>query len=250
MISRIVSALSILGICLCLMPPATVAAPITDQDLRARVEAATRKFCDLTCTATVREKNKEALKKVDQNFARVYEVQSAGISVKAPDKIRVDAKLGMVKVIYISAEGKKIFRADKLRMNKMDDYSTDPAKLQSPLDFGLITPHLWQNRRVEIMDDTDAQAAGEIRLKLTWLKGDMVNYAWIDARNLYLKRFEKHDGAGRLLARVVYSNPQNVDGIIWMPTKIELFGSDGVKAGSMEFTALKMNGGLSDSLFR
>ena len=225
------------------------AAGITEQDLKARIEAATKGFSDLTATVIVREKNKAALTKVDENYARLYEFQSAVLQLKAPDNIRIDSKLGIVKFEYIISRGKKIFRAPKVKVNKVDDYSKDPAKLQSPLDMGIVIGQLWQNRRVEIVDDPEAQANGEIKMKLTWLKGDMVNYAWIDATNLWLKRFEKRDSRNNLLAHVVYSNPVNAGVVIWMPTKVELYAPDGTKAGSTELTDIKVNTNLPDSLF-
>lgn len=237
-------------ICVSLAFANHASAGIAEQDLKAKIEAATKEFNDLTATVTVREKNKAALTKVDESYARLYEFQSpALLQLKAPDKIRIDAKLGMVRFEYIISGGKKILRAPKVKVNKVDDYSKDPAKLQSPLDLGIVTPQLWQNRRVEIVDDPEAQANGEIKMKLTWLRGDMVNLIWIDATNLWLKRFEKRDSANNLRARVVYSNPQNVSGVIWLPTKVELYAPDGVKAGSTELTDIKVNTNLSDSLF-
>lgn len=226
------------------------AAPVTERDLKARIESATKDFKDLTTTVNVKEKNKSALTKVDENYARLYEFKSATLSLKAPDKIRIDSKLGMVKFEYIIAGGKKIFRAPKVRVNKTDDYSKDPAKLQTPLDLGLVTPQLWDNRKVELLDDADAQANGEIKLKLTWLKGDMYNLIWIDAANLWLKCFEKHDSAGNLKARVVYSNPVNAAGVIWMPTTVELYAPDGTKAGTTELSDIKINTNLPDTLFQ
>lgn len=229
---------------------ASSAAPIAEQDLKARIEAATKGFKDLTATVTVGEKNKAALTKVDADYARLYEFRSAVLQLKAPDRIRIDSKLGMVKFEYIIAGGKKIFRAPKVKVNKVDDYSSDPAKLQSPLDLGIVTPQLWVGRRVEVLDDPDALAKGEIALKLTWLKGDMVNLIWLDATNLWLKRFEKRDAKGNLRVRVVYSNPQNPGGVIWMPTKVELYAPDGDKAGSTDLTDIKVNTDLPDSLFK
>lgn len=243
--------LTIVGCCFASLLFATCAGAASgnDQDLKARIEAATKGFNDLTTTVVVREKNKTALTKVDENYARLYEFQSALLQLKAPDKIRIDSKLGMVKFEYIIARGKKIFRAPKVKINKVDDYSNDPAKLQSPLDLGIVTPQLWVGRRVEIVDDPEAKTNGEIKMKLAWLKGDMVNYAWIDATNLWLKRFEKRDSRNNLLARVVYSNPQNAGGVIWLPTKVELYAPDGAKAGSTELTDIKINTSLPDSLF-
>jgi len=241
--SKLICALIAVTVC----ASAACAAPITEQDLKARIESATKSFADLTTTVTVKEKNKAALTKVEENYARLYEFRSATLSLKVPDKIRIDSKLGMVKFEYIISGGKKIFRASKVK--KIDDYSADPAKLQTPLDLGIVTPQLWVNRKVEVLDDPEAQANGEIKLKLTWFKGDMYNLIWIDAANLWLKRFEKHDSAGNLKVRVVYSNPVNAGGVIWMPTRVELYASDGAKAGSTELTDIKTNTNLPDSLF-
>jgi len=227
---------------------AVCAQPISEQDLKTRVGAVTKDFSDLTGTVTVKEKNKAALTKVDESYARLYDFQTATLSLKAPDKIRLESKLGMVKVEYIIAGGKKIFRASKYRQT--NDYSNDPAKLQTPLDMGLVTLQLWENRKVEVVDDADAQAKGEIKLKLTWAKGDMVNYAWLDATNLWLKAFEKRDSRGGLMARVVYSSPVNAGGVIWIPTRVELYAPDGTKAGATELSDVKVNTNLPDKLFQ
>lgn len=241
--SLVIATLMLLAVVVC-------AQPVSEQDLRVRIESATKDFRDVTMTVNVKDKNKAALTKVDPDYARLYEFQTATLWVKAPDKIRIDSKLGMVKFEYIVAGGKKIFRAPKVRINKVDDYSKDPAKLQTPLDLGIVTPQLWQNRKVQVLDDPEDRADGEIKLRLTWFKGDMYNLAWLDAANLWLKRFEKHDGAGNLRARVVYSNPVNVGGVIWMPTKVELFAPDGSKAGTTELTDIKVNTNLPDTLFQ
>jgi outer membrane lipoprotein-sorting protein len=243
--SRLIAFVIALTVCASVV---VCAAPTAEQDLKARIESATKDFRDMTMTVTVKDKNKAALKKVDESYARLYDFQTATLSVKTPDRIRIDSKVGMVKVEYIISGGKKIFRASKFRQT--DDYSKDPAKLQTPLDVGLVTPQLWENRKVEILDDPQAQANGEIKLKLTWFKGDMCNLAWIDATNLWLKRFEKHDGAGNLKARVVYSNPVNAGGVIWMPTRVELYASDGTKAGTTELSGAKVNTNLPDTLFQ
>jgi len=102
---------SLVIVMLMLLSVIACAQPISEQDLKARVESATKDFRDITMTVNVKEKNKAALTKVDPDYARLYEFQTATLSVKAPDKIRIDSKLGMVKFEYIVAGGKKIFRA-------------------------------------------------------------------------------------------------------------------------------------------
>jgi outer membrane lipoprotein-sorting protein len=223
---------------------------ITDSQLKTRVEAATKNLVDLSVLGTVVESSKEALSKIEPNYARLYEFKSARIMLRLPDKMRMEGKLGMVKFEYIVNGGTKIFRASPIRINKKDDYSNDPAKLQSPLDVGLVTPILWEKRSVEVLNDAEARANREIKVQLRWSKGDMVYFAWIDEQNLWLKKFEKWDSQGNLKVRMIYSNPKNIGGIAWLPTRVDMYAPDGDKAGATELSDIKYNSGLADSLFQ
>lgn len=225
------------------------AAAITSSELKAKVEAATKNLKDISMTGTVTQSNKNAIAKIDENYTRLYEFKSAKVMYKLPDKMRMEGKLGMVRFEYIVSGTTKIFRASPVRINKRSDYADDPAKLQSALDIGLITPTLWANRKVEVIEDADAKANGEIKLQLKWPKGDMQIFIWIDEKDLWLRKLEKSDGQGNLKVKIVYSNPKCIDGILWLPTKAELIASDGDKAGTTEMSDIKYNSGLPDSLF-
>ena len=232
-----------------IMITAASAMALTSTELKTRVEAATKNLKDISMLGTVVDSNKKAITKVDENYARLYEFKSARIMLKLPNKVRMEGKLGMVKFEYIVNGGTKIFRASPVRINKKENYSDDPAKLQSALDVGIVTPTLWDRRCVEVVEDAEAKKNGEIKLELRWQKGDMVYYAWLDECNLWLKKLEKRDGEGNLRLRLVYSNPKNVDGVVWVPTRAEMFAPDGDRAGTTEMSDIKYNSGLSDSLF-
>lgn len=222
---------------------------ISEEELRNRIAAATKGFQDLTMVGTVVYKNRKALAKIESAYSMLYDFKSAGISFKYPDKLRMEGKLGMVRFEYIVNGSTKVIRAPSVRINKKEDYSDDPAKTQGALDIGLVTPSLWQKRKVELVDDPEAAANGELKLRLRWPKGDMIYHIWIDAQDLYLKMFEKRDAQGRLQIKVVYSDPKRFGGVIWMPTRVEVFGPDGEKAGVSELSDVKVNTGLPDSLF-
>jgi len=221
----------------------------TEKELKARIEAATKDLKDLSILGTVVESDKKVLAKVDPNYARLYEFKSARIMLKIPGKLRMEGKLGMVRFEYIVNGGMKIFRASPVKINKKEDYSKDPAKLQSALDIGLLTTSLWDNRKVEVVDDPECEDKGEIKLKLKWPKGDMTYYLWIDAKNLWMKRFEKRDAENNIKVATVYSNPKNIFGNLWMPTRAELYTENGDKAGASEVSDIKYNIGLPNSLF-
>lgn len=222
---------------------------MTESEFRARVEEATRGLKDLTMVATVVQKDKKAMEKVDPSYVALYEFKSANLLFRYPAKLRMEGKLGMVNFEYIINDGIKIFRAPKMRINKRSNYSHDPAKLQHAFDLGVVTPCLWKYRRVEVLDDPEAEACGEIKLRLHWPKGDSVYLAWVDAEHLWLKRYEKRDGENNLQVRTVYSNPQHAGGVIWVPTRMEVCAPDGQKAGVSEMSDIKVNVGLAESLF-
>lgn len=250
MSKRSIISTTLAAFCLLLTSALGSSAAITDAELRTRVDAEVKDFTDLVMVGNVTYKNEKALAKMDSNFTRLYEFKSATISFKQPDKLRIEGKLGMVKFEYIINSGTKIFRAPMVKVNKKEDYSNDPAKLQSALDVGLITPSLWKNRSVEIASDSECEAKGEIKLRLRWPKGNMVYFAWIDAEHLWLKKLEKRDAKDQVQVSWIYSEPRNVDGVIWMPTKVDMYLASGERAGASEFTSIKVNSGLSESLFK
>ncbi len=103
---------------------------------------------------------------------------------------------------------------------------------------------------MEVIDDPQAKENGEIKVRLHWPKGDMIYLAWIDAKDLWLKCFEKRDAQNRLRVRIVYSDPKKIGGVIWMPLKAEMYAGDGTKVGVSKFTNIEVNTGIPDSLFK
>lgn len=227
---------------------AGTALAITEDELKARIEAATKGFSDISMTITVNLKDKKALEKMEPSYARLYELKTASVFIKQPDKVRTESKLGMVKLEYIINGTTKIFRAKNLRINQKEDCSKRPAKLQGAFDFGLIAATLWNNRRVQVIPDEQADANGEIKVRLQWPIGNTGHVIWLDARDLWLKKVEKHDGEGRVESTIIYTNPTRLDSIVF-PTRAELISPDGVSVGTMEVSNIKVNTNLSDTLF-
>lgn len=205
--------------CLILSTASMGVGGLTEADLKARITEASKDFKDITMVGKALDLNRKALEKVEAKYAELYEIRTTNVALKMPDKLRMEGRLGAVKFEYVINGGKKVIRVPSIKMTKREDYTNDPAKLQDALDIGLVTPSLWQYRQMEIVEDPEAAAAGEIKLALRWPKGGMINYVWIDAENLWLRKLEKRDEGNNLKLRVVYSEPRKVGGVIWMPTK-------------------------------
>lgn len=245
LLARLLIALALTGLVASLAGPAIA---LTEDELKARIEAATKGFSDISVTMTVTLKDKKALEKMEPSYARLYECKTANVFVKQPDKVRTEGKLGMVKFEYIINGTMKIFRAKNLRINQKEDCAKKPAKLQSAFDFGLLTPTVWRDRTMKIIPDPEADAKGEIKVRLQWPTGNTGHVIWLDAKDLWLKKVEKHDGSDKVESTIVYTNPTKF-GTIMVPTKAELFSPEGVSVGTSEETNIKVNTNLADTLF-
>jgi len=238
-----------LGVFLLTLALSCSAYGLTSEELKARVEKATTQLKDVTMTVSITYQNRKALEKIDSAYSRMYEFKSANISFKPPDKMRVDGKLGMVRFEMIVVGTTRIVRAPKLKINAKNEYSSAPSKVQTPLDMGFVTPALWKNRTIEVLDDPEAAAAGEIKIRMQWPNNTMVNLAWLDAKNLWIKRFEKRDSSNKLLVKLAFANPKQIAEGMWFPTSVDIFAPDGEKAGASQASDIKVNSGLGDSLF-
>lgn len=232
------------------MAPSVPAAALTVDEIKSGIARAAAGFKDASFELAVVEKNMEVIENVDSNMARMYEFKNARIYLKEPDKLRTEGKLGMVKFEYIINDGRKIIRAPMLKIRKESNYKGNPGKLSDALDFGILTPSLWAVRRLEVVDDPAAAAAGQTKIRLRWGDAAMSVLLWVDNKELSLKRMEKRDGDDRLKIAVVYSNHRRPHGAPWIPTRADVFAPDGAKIGASEASDLKVNSGLADTLFK
>ncbi len=221
-----------------------------EEQLKSRITEGTQGFSDIKMDVTVTQKDKKALTRVESSYSRLYDFKSATIYVKQPDKMRTEGRLGMIRFEYIINGSDKIVRAPTINFNKREKYPDEPAKVQDALDTGLITPSLWRTRSIQIVDDAEAAAAGEIKVRYSYPAGDMQYLIWLDEKDLWLKRFEKRQADGTLEVRFVYSNPQRFGEVIWMPTRTEMYAADGAKAGTLESSKVEVNINPPDTMFQ
>lgn len=219
-------------------------------ELKARVNRVSGKLKDISFSVTVIEKNQAALERMEPEYAALYELKSVRVYMKQPGMVRTEGKLGMVKFEYIINGWRKIVRAPMLKIRKESDYTGKPGKLTTPFDFGLVTPSLWDNRTVSVEEDAEASAAGEIRVRLRWAGSGTSIVAWLDSTNLCLKRVERRDSDDAARFRIIYMNHKLHDGVVWVPSRAEMFSPAGERVGVSELGDVKVNTGLPDSLFK
>jgi outer membrane lipoprotein-sorting protein len=71
---------------------------------------------------------------------------------------------------------------------------------------------------------------------------------WVDPEKRFTTKREWYSQHGRHLATFYYEKAVLQAGV-WMPTVVTVRNADNKVAGVMEYTRVKVNGGLNDSLF-
>ena len=227
----------------------TGAAPVR-ADVRAEIREATGGFRDITLTGKVTYANVKELKKIGKDFPKSYEIKDTLIRFKSPDKMRVEGKLGMLRVIMIINSDKKAFFVPSLKYSDKEDITGKPHKKQGELDIGIITESLWAEYVVAGADQDDSSGSSVHRIRFTRTNSPNENMlVWLDGRDFRLLKLEKYDRGNVLRSRTIYLNHQRHEGI-WVPAKINLYNSDGKLAATSVYRGVRVNKGLADSLFR
>ena len=73
---------------------------------------------------------------------------------------------------------------------------------------------------------------------------------WIDPKTRVTLKREEYTQEGKLNATYYYRDPKEVAPGIWFPSRIEVFNSEGQKAGETAYNNVKVNVGIEDSVFR
>lgn len=220
-------------------------------DIRAKIREATRSFKDITLTAKVVYANQKELKKIGKDFPKSYEFKTTTIRYKAPDKMKVEGKLGMVKVVIIMNGGRKAYRVPALHIGKKEDIRDKPHKRQTDIDIGIVTDRLWHDYVVRATA-AEKTPSGEV-YRITFVRTnarEKSHVCWVDAKTLKLLKLDKYESDGSLKSRYLYSNHKHIGGIVWVPGRIEVYNQDGKLAGVTAYQNMRVNTGIPDSEFK
>lgn len=227
-------------ITLCLAVSASAA------DLRSRIRQETGDFRDITLTCKVLQADQKELKKIGKDFPKSYEFKSTLIRFKSPDKMKMEGKLGMVRIEIVINGNRKLTSIPPIHYRKKEDISDKPHKRQTDLDVGMITESLWRDYIVSSIDD-DGPAD-----RITFCRENSKTkklVAWVDDKSLKLLKVEKYESDGRLISRYIYSGHSLINGVVWVPSKIQVYNCDGNLAGTTGYENIKVNTGIPDSVF-
>lgn len=211
-------------------------------------------FKDVAFTAKVQTANQKELAKINQDFAKSYRFKSSNVWLKEPMKLRMESRVEDTDIFFIVNGGKKLVRVPRANINQRDDVSKAPGKRQTPLDFGLLTPSLFQSffSAKYVRTESRGDFAGDLVFDLTYipsLDDSSRHRVWVDPKMKFTAKREWYSQAGYLMATFTYEQPKLEDGV-YMPTKVTVKNADGKFGGSTQYLNVRVNVGLEDSLFK
>jgi outer membrane lipoprotein-sorting protein len=207
---------------------------------------------DFSATAAIVQKDSEELRKIDDSFEKGYGFKESRIQYKEPLKLRVDSKRGFLSVRYVINGKKKATQVPGLRYNKVKDITGRPGEEQSMLDSGIITPGFLADAvssRFIRYEKLEGRKVPVFEFWPTDEKGARHHFVWMDPDKHIVLRRDVHHRRGGLKMRFMYRQPQQVAGL-WIPTRVEVYNAESRLAAVTQYTHLRVNSGLDDSLFR
>lgn len=204
---------------------------------------------DATLVARILKGNQRELSKINKDFGQSYRFDSTTAYFKEPFKIRAEAHVEDTNIVYILNGPDLWIKVPNMKLPKQD-LAMHPGRRQTLMDVGILTPSLMSgllNAEFKRIDRETGDAVFDLTYKAD--TGDTSRYrVWIDRTKKYTTKREWFNQWTRHMATFYYLNPIEVNGV-WFPTRCEVKNSDNVVAGVTKYDSIKVNTGLSDSLF-
>lgn len=219
-------------------------------EIRNNIAQATRGLKDITLTGKVLYGNQRELAKIGKDFPKSYEFKTTTVRYKAPDKMRMEGKLGMVTVAVIVNGDTKAISIPSVKYSKKENIKSAPHKRQTAVDIGLITDDLWHS--FIVTDTVSEKGSTGTVYRITFVRSnarDRKLVCWVEPDTAKLLKFDKYHDDGSLKSRFIYSKHTRVNGI-WVPGRVDVYNEDGKLAGTTAYENVKVNTGIPDSVFK
>jgi outer membrane lipoprotein-sorting protein len=196
--------------------------------------------------------NQRELAKINRDFGQAYRFDSTTLQYKEPLMLRGESRVEDQSIVYILNGPIRRYRIPRAGINTREDLSKAPGKRQSPLDFGILTPSLFSSLFEAKFVRKDTRT-GAMVYDLTYqdrFNDDTRHRVWVDpVRKLTIRRewYSQLDNY-RLMATFYYEEPKQF-GPVWVPTRLTVRNAEDKVAGVSEYTKIRVNTGLEDSLF-
>ncbi|HZH97552.1 MAG TPA: outer membrane lipoprotein-sorting protein [Fimbriimonadaceae bacterium] len=212
-----------------------------------------KSFRDATFVARIIKGSQKELKKINDDFAYSYRFTFMKAQVKEPFMVRLESTVEDTNLLYIINGDRKKYSIPRIKINKTENISLAPGKRQTPMDFGILTPSLFKGDFMVANFQRVDRESGDLVFDITYVKPKLDDTSrhrvWIDKDKKYITKRVWFSQEGRQLATFLYDQPKQ-DGGVWFPSRCTVKNVEDNVAGVTQYESIKINTGLSDSLFK
>jgi outer membrane lipoprotein-sorting protein len=192
------------------------------------------------------------LRKINSDFGQAYRFDYVNIKAKEPFMLRVESVVEDQTVLLISKDATVRYRVPRANINIRENLAGAPGRRQTFLDFGLLTPSLFESlfqAKFVRVDRATGDPVFDVSYAPSSLYHDTSRHRlWIDPERHIVSKSEWYNQAGDLLATFYFSSPKKVNGV-WVPTNLVVKNAEGKFAGETRYENISTNLGLASSLF-
>lgn len=211
-----------------------------------------KKFSDATFTARVVKGDQEELSKISKDFGLSYRFKTVKAYLKEPLLMRLETSVDDTAITYIISNWVRYYKIPRARINTSENLNGKPGKLQTPLDYGIVSPALLDQLFTAKYVRTEREGGDHV-FDLTYKKPKFTDTSrhriWVDPQKRVITRRDWFGQDGRQVGTFFYEDPKNLNGV-WFPSKGTVRNMDGKVAGIIEYEKVAINSGLADSLFK
>ena len=222
-------------------------APVQSTNIAAYIQPA---FRDAAFTAKVVQKNEKELMKINDDFGQGYRFSSTSVRMREPYMLRLDANVEDTTVSYVVNGAARRIKVPRLHINTKQDLSGKPGQRQTLMDFGVLTPSLFEDLFDAKFVRID-RATGDAVFDLTYkpVYKDKTRFrVWLDPERHYVAKREWYQRRGRMIATFLYEAPVTEGGAT-MPTKLTVKNADDLVAGVTRYDGVRINQGIAADAF-
>lgn len=216
------------------------------------------KLDDFTASIHLIRYDANAGHRISKDFGLIYEFMKKAtgdmqLTYKEEDKLRIDGRFGPQKAAYIVNNTEQWVRYPGLGINSHSNLGKSPGKRKTLLDIGLISEGYLDYTEAEYINNRPVEGVmcGVFRISYKDKTLDTSHrIVWIDPKTKVTLKREEYSQEGKLLSIWYYHNPQEIAPGVYMPSSIEIDDSEGKMAGETAYKNIKVNQGVSDSLYK
>ena len=166
--------------------------------------------------------------------------------------MRFEGKQGVFTIRYVTNGNRKLTEVPTLRIHKVDDISTEPAKGDTISDLGIVSSS-WAKRVESRWLRSEARGGKTLQVFEFWYNEDprARHTIWLDpSTKTIVEHVAHHRNRNKpgFRKRLVYSEVKQIEGV-WVPSRVAMFNGENKLAGEMRYSSIKVNENLQDKMF-